>query len=847
MEIDLEQPSCEQEKLDVGSNSNADVVDETDEVHVEEEHANSRVFSECCGKEDDESNADEIISSGRDQVDVNVVGLDVVNEGSIREPCNGLEFESKEEAYSFYREYARSVGFGITIKASRRSKKSGKFIDIKIACSRFGSKRESGTAVNPRPCIKTDCKAGMHMKRKDDGKWVIHSFVKEHNHNIYPDDFLYAMCRKKKDPTKVACEKKGLQVALDDGDIQLMLEFFMHMQEENHNFFYSIDLDHKKGLKNVLWVDAKGRHEYINFCDVVFFDTFYLTKKYKIPFLPIAGVNHHFQYILLGCALIGEETTSTFVWLMRTWLKAVGGQAPRVIITDQEKALKEAVVDVFPDARHCFCLWHVLRRIPENLGCAVVEKQNFMEKFNKSIRRSWTDEQFERRWQKLVDGFDLKEDEGVQSLYEDRKSWAPAYMEDVFLAGMSTTERAESITAFLDRYICPETTFKEFVELHRKILEDLYNMEANADFESRHQQQGLRSLLSFEKQMSPVYTEVIFKQFQVEVSGVVSCHLQKDSENEATVVFRVDDSKEHQSFVVAWNAEELQIRCLCRSFEYRGFLCRHALLVFQMSGVSCIPSHYILKRWTKDAKVGQTVTDIPQRHNFRLQRFHDLCKFATKLGEAGSLSLETYHTAFRTLEEALKNCVDVNNSVRDILGSNISTVDGHIDVEHNHGAIKASKKKKTYKKRKVQSELEGVTMRIQDSVPQMNTRADDLDSGYIPQQDMQRGELDSRAQALDGYYIAPHGIQGVLNSISPIRGSYYTQGMQLHSVPTRVVHYGNQQNMQGLLQGHVGFKVPTAHGCFDLEGNLQNMEQSVASSQYHSIASKHLQVKHLSR
>jgi hypothetical protein len=89
------------------------------------------------------------------RVDVNAVGLNGVNKGAICEPHNGLEFESKEAAYSFYKEYARSVGFGITIKASRRSKKSGKFIDIKIACSRFGSKRVSSSTVQPqpRPCF----------------------------------------------------------------------------------------------------------------------------------------------------------------------------------------------------------------------------------------------------------------------------------------------------------------------------------------------------------------------------------------------------------------------------------------------------------------------------------------------------------------------------------------------------------------------------------------------------------------------------------------------------------------------------------------------------------------------
>ena len=706
MEIDLELPSCEQDKLDVGLNSRVDFGDKTVGIDIEEEPVNSPVFSEC-GKEDHESNADQNVCSGRDPVDVNNVGLNGVNKGSLCEPFNDLEFESKEEAYSFYREYARSVGFGITIKASRRSKKSGKFIDIKVACSRFGNKRESGGSVNPRPCIKTDCKAGMHMKRKEDGKWIIHSFTKEHNHEFYPDDFLYAMSRKGKQSIVAACQKKGLQLALDDGDIEVMLEFFMHKQEENHNFFYSIDLDNEKRLKSVLWVDAKGRNEYSSFSDVVFFDTFYVMNKYKIPFVPIVGVNHHFQYIFLGCALIGEETASTFVWLMRTWLKALGGQAPRVIITDQEEFLKEAVADVFPEARHCFCLWHVLRRITENLACRINQNENIMECFNECIHRSWTDEQFEMKWWKMVDRFGLKEDLCIRSLYEDRRSWVPTYMKDLFLAGMSTTERSGSITSFFDRYFSPETTFKELIELYKRIMEDMYDMEAIADFETRHKQPGIRSLSNFEKQMLSTYTEAIFKKFQAEILGVVSCRLQKESETEATLVFQVDDSGEHQNFLVAWNQEECQISCLCHSFEYKGFLCKHALLVLQISEVSVIPPHYILRRWTKDAKVRDTVSELPRRLNFRLQRFNDLCKLATKLGEEGSLSPEAYHIASQAIEEVWKHCVEVNNSVRSSLGPNMSTVHSFIDVAENHGGAiigKSSKKKKMCKRRKVSFE-----------------------------------------------------------------------------------------------------------------------------------------------
>ncbi|KAJ6304442.1 hypothetical protein OIU77_018161 [Salix suchowensis] len=813
MEIDLELPSSDQAKLESRVNTNECIIDSASELRGVDEAASS-----CLVEEVVETWGLNAIDGG-DKVDESGVGVDGVGEGGIFVPQIGLKFETKEAAYAFYRDYALSVGFGITIKASRRSKKNGKFIDVKIACSRFGSKRESSVTVNPRSCTKTNCKAGMHMKRTEDDKWVINNFVKEHNHEICKEDYDNATGRRNKQSGAVACPKKGLQLALDEEDVKVMLEYFMCMQAENPIFFYAIDLDHEKRMRNVFWIDAKGRHDYHSFCDVVFFDTFYVSSKYKLPFVPIIGVNNHSQFLLLGCALIGEHSASSFLWLMHTWLKAVGGQAPKVVITDQEGFLNEAVVDVFPDTRHYYSLWHVLSKIPENLS-PVVNQSEIMLKFNKCIYQSQTDEQFEKRWWKMVDKFELREDEWVHSLYENRIKWVPIFIRDISLAGMSTTERSGSIASFFEKYIHREAVFKEFMEQYKAFLDDGYEMEAKAEFETQNKQPALRSLSSFEKQASTLYTEAIFKKFQVEVLGIVSCRLQKESEDEATINFRVDDFEEHQNFLVSWNKSTLDICCICRSFEYRGYLCKHAILVLQVSGVSNIPPHYILKRWTKGAKINHTVDKVSNSLHYRVQRFNDLCKQAIKLGKEASLSKEAYDIAVRTLEEVLENCVGLNNSAKSVIEPNPLDVLGFPGFEEencNNCLAKSSKKKRTYKKKKVYSEAGGIKTGLQESYQQMdhiNSRAHLTDNCYIPQQDTQE-ELGSRAPNLEGYYGSQEGTQGVgqLNPISPFRDGYYSnqQGLpvlgQLHLIPSHASHYGAPLSMQALVLNLIIFAV----------------------------------------
>ncbi|XP_012066432.1 protein FAR1-RELATED SEQUENCE 2 isoform X2 [Jatropha curcas] len=841
------------EKLDTGSNTNIDAMDSADGLHVSDEEikspASEQVARPCV------PNENEHCTTSGENVEGNSIRA-VASKHLMCEPRNGLVFETKEAAYSFYRDYARFVGFGITIKASRRSKKSGNFIDVKIACSRFGSKRESSVTVNPRSCIKTDCKAGMHMKRTQDGKWVIYSFIREHNHEIFPDDFHNSVQGRNKQSGVVACQKTGLQLALEENDMQVMLDYFMCMQAENPNFFYSLDLDHQNRLRNVFWVDAKGRNDYSFFCDVVFFDTFYLRSNYKVPYASIIGINNHCQFILLGCSLIGEQSVSTFVWLMQTWRKAMGDRAPNVIITEQDKCLNEAVADVFPDTHHCFCLWHILSKMPENLSRVMDEGEAFMSIFNKCIYRSWTDVQFEKRWWKMVDKFELRQDEWFRSLYEDRKKWVPTYMQDIFLAGMSTTERHGSIASFFDNYIHREATFKEFMELYKKFLQDRIKMEAKADFETRNKQPALRSHSAIEKQISRLYTESVFKKFQVEVLGVVSCQLQKESEDGATVNFRVDDFEKQQDFVVSWNETASDIRCLCRSFDYRGFLCKHAILVLHMSGISNIPSRYILKRWTKDAKTTQVLTEVSNGIPYRAQHFNDLCRRAIKLCEAGSLSQEAYHIAFKALEEILERCAGVNNSIRSVLEPNTLAVHGFLDIEEeNRGnsITKSIKKKKICKKKKVLTVPEGMTIGLQDNyqqLDQINSRTHATGNCYVPQQDMQDMEMGSRATTtFDGFYGSQHSIRGAgqLDSVSPIRDDYYSnqQGLQglLHSIPTCVNSYVAQQSMPGL--GQLGFRAPTEQDCFEIHNNSQDMGQPVGSTQYPGISPKLLHDKRL--
>ncbi|KNA24036.1 hypothetical protein SOVF_019230 [Spinacia oleracea] len=542
------------------------------------------------------------------------------------EPREDMEFESHEAAYEFYKEYAKSVGFGTAKLSSRRSRASKEFIDAKFSCIRYGNKQQSDDAINPRPSPKIGCKASLHVKRKQDGKWYMYNFVKEHNHELLPAQAHFFRSHRDLDPLKsdvrmrkrkllasvskqfsayqnVGCldilkrsqHAKGRSLSLEAGDAQMLLDLFMQMQEEDPKFFYAVDMNEEHRLRN-------------------------------------------------------------------TWLMAMGGQSPQVVLTDENDALKTAITELLPDARHYFCLWHMFEKIPKQLEHINIWLDDFVEKFTKCIYRSWTEEQFDKRWSKLLEKFELRDDEWLRSIYENRIHWVPLFMRGISFAGLSTRSRSECLNSFFDKYVNAESSLREFLEQYKLLLCDRYEEEAKAEFDAWHEAPELKSPSPFEKQMSCVYTHEIFKKFQVEVLGAAACHLKKEKEDETGITYTVKDFENNQDFTVEWNESRSEICCLCRLFEQHGYLCRHAIVVLQMSGVFSIPSKYILQRWTSAALSRHSISGKLDEVQAKVRRYNDLCQRALILAEEGSLSIESYNVAVSAIRDAFQQCGNANSS-----------------------------------------------------------------------------------------------------------------------------------------------------------------------------------------
>jgi len=568
-------------------------------------------------------------------------------------PRVGMNFETVDLAYQSYLEYGYRAGFGVSKRTSHSV--DGVKYRATFVCYKGGIARiKPGLKARRRLVAKTGCKAMMVVKyNASESHWEVVFVELEHNHPCNPEMVRFMMCFKdlpdwqrehrpfnaktrlnpkihsgrgrppnqNKDfvvrsfsQSNYSIEAAGKcgKLRFAEGDVEALLVFFDKMQAQNSNFFYNWDMDDEGRLKNVCWVDARSRDAYQHFSDVVCFDTVYLTYQFIIPLVAFLGINHHGQFVLLGCGLLGDESPETFSWLFKKWLKCMNDKAPEAIITTHSRPVVKAASEVFLNTRHRYNLWHIMKELPEMSG-RVEDKEAISLRMKKVVYDTITSADFEREWVEMVNQYNLHDNRWLTTLFEERAKWVPAYVKDTFWAGISTVRRSERLEAFFDGYITPETTIKTFIEQFDTAMKLRSDREAYDDFRSFQQRPQALSGLLFEEQFANAYTINMFQKFQDQLKQLMNVNCTEASRNGSIVTYTVTVIGKERKFDyrVMYNSAEKEVWCICRSFQFKGILCSHALAVLKQELVMLIPSKYILDRWRKDFKCPEEPKETP--------------------------------------------------------------------------------------------------------------------------------------------------------------------------------------------------------------------------------------------
>ncbi|XP_062202061.1 protein FAR1-RELATED SEQUENCE 5-like [Phragmites australis] len=371
----------------------------------------------------------------------------------------------------------------------------------------------------------------------------------------------------------------------------------------NSGFYFDYVVDEEGKLVHIFWADTTCRKNYSHYGELISFDATYNTNEYNMKFTPFTGVNHHGSCVLLGAALILDETIESYVWLFNTFLKAMGGSAPRLIITDEDASMKAAIAKVFPTTVHRLCMWHILMKFPDKVGAPVREDREFYKRLNHFIYSSETTEEFESEWAKIIMDYGLEGNEWLAYRYHIRASWISAYFRDTFLGEiLRTTSRSESANSFFKCFIGYKHTLVEFWVRFDTAVEEQRQKELIQDNASFHTLPILKTGWPIEKHGSEVLTYEIFLQFQKEVLAARdNCMVDSMSQDGCFKIYSIiDEGPKVRQVNLALTT--MRAHCSCMLFQRLGYPCRHIIYVLRGAKLNELPSHYVLKRWTKNCK-----------------------------------------------------------------------------------------------------------------------------------------------------------------------------------------------------------------------------------------------------
>ncbi|KAK2984469.1 hypothetical protein RJ640_026956 [Escallonia rubra] len=268
--------------------------------------------------------------------------------------------------------------------------------------------------------------------------------------------------------------------------------------------------------------------------------------------------------------------------------------------------------------------------------------------------------EFESCWSSLVEKYGLRDHEWLLTLYSARRQWVPVYLRDTFFAEMYITQRSDSMNSYFDGYVNASTSLNQFFRLYEKALESRNEKEVKADYDTMNTSPVLRTPSPMEKQASELYTRKLFMRFQEELVGTLTFMASKAEDDGEITRYQVSKfGEDHRTYYVRFNVLQMRATCSCQMFEFSGLLCRHVLAVLRVTNVLTLPSHYILKRWTKNAKssviLEERVVDVFSNYlESHTVRYNTLRHEAYKLVDVGAESVDTYNVALLALEEAAK-------------------------------------------------------------------------------------------------------------------------------------------------------------------------------------------------
>ncbi|XP_024163625.1 protein FAR1-RELATED SEQUENCE 5 [Rosa chinensis] len=434
--------------------------------------------------------------------------------------------------------------------------------------------------------------------------------------------------------------------ALLNGDAQVAIAFMNARAAEDPEFFCKFSVDERGRLGNLFWRDSCSLLDYTRFGDVLIFDCTFKTNIYQRPLAVFVGANNHRGTVLFGSAILVDDTIDTYKWALQTFLGAMKDKKPISVLTDRDDKIQNAVVEVFPKARHRLCSWH----IEKNLA-TIIKDPDVVKAFTQFLYNAIPPDEWDLGWKSMVETYGLQDNPWINMMYQRRKRWAEAFFKGHFFGGMSSMQRCQGIHRNLESALGKYDRFCEYIPRMDKTLRKMRNNISVDDLKCENSKPVIIThMRSLEQQIAEIFTHDIYLLIMHQIDWERKYIITKSepyAQGDGKVFHLTQYDLPHRHWTVNYhhNISKVWFLCSCKLFQSDGIPCAHIFSVMKAELILKLPDSLVLKRWTMDVGKPVNLHNLSDR-NLQMVRYASLASeiknicFPASMTEGGTKKMK---------------------------------------------------------------------------------------------------------------------------------------------------------------------------------------------------------------
>ena len=164
-------------------------------------------------------------------------------------------------------------------------------------------------------------------------------------------------------------------------------------------------------------------------------DSTFLTGRFRGQLCVACAVDGHNWMYPVAVGVIDSETNENWVWFMQRLKEAIGSPVGLTFSTDCGQAVMNGVSEVFPEAEHRECMYHLVQNFKKRYSGQIFDENLWQSAY------SWNPYIFEKHYQAMAE----HKPEAMKYLQENHKKlWTRSQFSTLLKVDYITNNLAES-------------------------------------------------------------------------------------------------------------------------------------------------------------------------------------------------------------------------------------------------------------------------------------------------------------------------------------------------------------------------------------------------------------------